>query len=428
MNFLKKKNLFVLLLVGCLMMLMVGCGKEKSQTTANNPTTDQTAANQGTDAPVKPTKPAIKEDIEYASVVEISINPFFRVYLDANQNVLEVESLNNDAVDVVKNLEISERNFDDIFKDILEESVSQGFLTDGKKVEVQVVKNSAEVYAPSIVEHAAEIVNDTATAHEINTNVAIAMAKEVVEEQADTWQEDDFVAYVENAPVLDIEKEYETETEKATESEPETENNHAPQDCESCSGTGLIECHVCEGNGSLSCVECNATGNVTRDCDQCENGLVLCDNCKGNYTNLPCDACGGDGLLEGRCPYCKGTGKCTNCGGTGQEKDNDGSMKTCHTCNGNGLHTNIFYGQTKPCYGNAPCNRCPGTGTMICRVCYEIDRDVYSSHPGYVECNACENGVLKGDCPACEGGITNCENCHGEGKITCHDCEGKGKI
>lgn len=344
-------------------------------------------------------------EVAYASVVEISINPYFRVYLDSNQTVLKVESLNDDAEEVCKKLDANGKNFDIVFGDILEESVNQGYLNDGKTIDVQVVENNSEVYAPDIVQHTMEIAEETIAAHEIEAEVAVAISEEIIEEQAELWDEQDHAAYVENS---------------------ETKEQQEPSECATCSGTGIILCAACDAHGELVCVECNETGIISRDCDRCEDGLILCDNCNGDYEKVPCDTCGGDGLLNGECRYCKGTGKCVNCNGSGQELNDDGSMGSCHTCDGSGLHTNLFYGVTKACNGDAPCNHCPGTGYVVCNRCYFFD-DEYSEHPGYLECEDCQHGVLVEDCPACGGrGIAACGNCEGRGETVCPDCDGKG--
>lgn len=416
----RSKWVYILILqIFCFCLAITGCSNKTNSTNPAEIKQDEASVkeevNVVTQFPNQVSEAETQKEnkkTDYVSVVDISINPYFRAYLDSNQNVVNLESLNEDAENVCMNLDITDKSFDDIFGEILTEAANQGYLNNGKKVEVLVLENAAEVYAPDITQHTTEIAEETFTNFGLTAEVAVAISKEIVEEQSDFWNEDDKYTYVENAPVLDY----------ISSPDGIPENPSEPEICLTCNGSGIVACDVCDGHGELACAECDATGIRNIICDRCTNGLILCDTCNGNYDSIPCDTCGGDGLLEGKCPYCKGTGICISCGGSGVEKMEDGNTGSCHTCNGDGLHTNLFWGQTRACHGAMPCNSCPGTGYQTCHNCYHLEDDTYSTHPGYKECD-CEDGYITEECPACEAGTAVCGNCDGKGTTDCPDCK-----
>jgi hypothetical protein len=100
-------------------------------------------------------------------------------------------------------------------------------------------------------------------------------------------------------------------------------------------------CETCNGSGRTSCYECEGDGRV--DCDDCDSGEVECSECDGNG-NTSCSRCDGEGQIEG---------------------DEEGEMKDCPYCNGDGhIDCDECNGR-----GKLNCSRCDGDGRYDCAVC-----------------------------------------------------------
>lgn len=338
----------------------------------------------------------------YDSVVDITINPSFRVYLDINTNIVSVDQLNDDAKAVCQNLSLEGKSFDIGLSEIVEESINQGFVKDDKTVSVTVVEADSEVYAPDILQHTQEILTDILSAHNIEAKTNIEIAQTVIQEQQEKWNGEDQELY----------------------NNEQSNNEPVEVDCPTCNGTGTLTCWICNGQKELVCAECDGQGKFAKTCEECGGaGEKVCDEC-GGALYLLCDMCNGQGQ-QGTCRYCKGTGKCISCGGSGTEVAENGQIFPCHTCNGSGLHTNLFHGVTKPCNGKDACHQCDSTGQMRCRRCtYEEEGEP----TGRIQCESCDGtGIREEACPACADGIAVCGNCNGAGQLNCEECNGTGK-
>lgn len=73
-----------------------------------------------------------------AAVVQISVNPEFKLYVDNYGNVSEVEYLNEDAKSVGNKVNVNGKSCEDAVAVILQESVNQDFLKNGGKIDVTV--------------------------------------------------------------------------------------------------------------------------------------------------------------------------------------------------------------------------------------------------------------------------------------------------
>ena len=101
--------------------------------------------------------------------------------------------------------------------------------------------------------------------------------------------------------------------------------------CENCNGSGRVSCYECDGDGRVDCGRCDGDGEVD------------CNDCDGSGT-ISCSRCDGEGQIEG---------------------DEEGEMKECPDCNGNGQI------DCEECDGNGKieCSRCDGDGRVDCPVC-----------------------------------------------------------
>lgn len=106
-----------------------------------------------------------------------------------------------------------------------------------------------------------------------------------------------------------------------------------------------VSCYNCGGTGTVECTFCGGTGTVSKDCEKCENGLIISDclTCSGTGTvldektgtQIPCTA---ENCVKGKvtttCDECKGTGTvdvdCENC---------EAGKAVCDICSGTGKIT-----------------------------------------------------------------------------------------
>ena len=130
-------------------------------------------------------------------------------------------------------------------------------------------------------------------------------------------------------------------------------------------------------HNQVTCSDCGGTGCVLEDCPDCEEGVIL----------TPCIA---EGCDNGRI-------MCTTCNGTGEIP--------CYYCGGEG------------------CMGCNGTGVEPC-----------NCEKGYVDCKACEGGIVSTPCTAqgCENGVIDtgeaCPTCEGTGKADCTGSFDAGRL
>ena len=91
-----KKVCAYLLVLALLLTFSTACGKDATKSDAASQATTTTTANQET----------FEKPAEYVSVVLVTINPQFKLYLDADGNVLAVEPVNADAKQVAEKMTV----------------------------------------------------------------------------------------------------------------------------------------------------------------------------------------------------------------------------------------------------------------------------------------------------------------------------------
>lgn len=80
----------------------------------------------------------------YASVVVITINPQFKLYLDAKGEVLAVEPVNDDAKRVAKDIDASKGDFKSVMKELVSATNKGGFAKENATVKVEITEIRAE--------------------------------------------------------------------------------------------------------------------------------------------------------------------------------------------------------------------------------------------------------------------------------------------
>ena len=156
-----KKILAILLSVSLICCLFAAC-----KGASNNTSTDEET---------------FKKPESYASVVKVTINPEFNLYLDENGFVLAVEPLNDDAKTITITITEENKEISAFVKELVSETKEKGFLKDNAEIKVETEK--AETLTAAVAEAVATIEETFKT--EAST-LGITVTVEVVEKQEST--------------------------------------------------------------------------------------------------------------------------------------------------------------------------------------------------------------------------------------------------
>lgn len=133
-----------LLVVVLLLSLFTACSgepQEETQTTTVVTTTSTTMVTTTTNGEVVFEKPA-----SYAAVVLISINPQFKLYLDADGAVLAVEPVNADAKQVAANITTKTGSVETVVDNLISAANKDGFVKQDVTVNIEVT----EIYSETV--------------------------------------------------------------------------------------------------------------------------------------------------------------------------------------------------------------------------------------------------------------------------------------
>ncbi len=142
------KKLLALLLTFTLLFLFAACRAENSSTNDNN-NNDTTF-----------TKPN-----GYVTIIKVTINPEFNLYLDKDNKVLAIEALNADAEKVKEKLSYKENDLDTVIKDVISATNAAGFVKEDTFVKVAIT----------------EVKDKTLNTNEILTNTETAIKEKAAE-------------------------------------------------------------------------------------------------------------------------------------------------------------------------------------------------------------------------------------------------------
>ena len=318
-----KRKLSVLLITLMLAVSLTACAEKKTanngdtttpaqqtqeQSTQEQDTKEQGTQEQGTkeqDTQNESATPDNTADKNYATRINVSINPDADILTDKDGKVVEIVCNNDDATTAYGNLEVAGKEIEEVAKEMVKAATDAGFMQDKKPVTLTIV--DAESTGQELMDEALEV-------------------KDGVQQ---ALVEEDF----QNAPIVAEIKEGEVHDDT----------------CDLCYGKGLIICDGCNGTTFLD-------GNQWTVCGKCTGeGKTTCTLCTGEGF-IACDGCGGTGLDanqdDGKCFACHGEGKthCVRCG------DGNG-YQVCEDCNGEGR------------LGGLPCPRCGGTLWAMCHRC-----------------------------------------------------------
>lgn len=146
-----------------LLLSLCACG------TTSQPNNTTTA----TDAFTPPT--------DYVSILEVTINPHFRLYLDADNKVLATEPLNEDAAALGSSLSLTGQQVDTAVKEMITAAQTQGLVNNDAKIELKLTESKdSSADTEALLDNASSGVSQAAS--QLNIQLSVQAENTVVSE------------------------------------------------------------------------------------------------------------------------------------------------------------------------------------------------------------------------------------------------------
>ncbi len=159
-----KKILCLMLAVMLLISCVVGCGG------------DGTSSDVSSTVGSSKVETAFQKPENYASVVLVTINPQFKLYLDVNGIVLAVESVNEDAKSIESKITFEKQKVEAVVCNLISAANDSGFVKADAKIDIkvtEVVDNT--VAAAEILEDIKTVASDKLTELDIKAEITVAV-------------------------------------------------------------------------------------------------------------------------------------------------------------------------------------------------------------------------------------------------------------
>lgn len=328
----KVRDLGVFFCLAVMLFTVTSCGKEVSDQTIA--ATEQSSeerrdaeAVMGTEtvetfSTEKAGMVGIPDGLVYAAVIHVEINPEFNLYVDAEECIVYVEYLNEDAADLFETVDLTGQKLADGMETIVDAAKEKGYLNGQNEVTTDVVWVQ-EATDSGKLEKVLQTISDSS---ESEKNVKSGENSASGEKPA-----------IEENP--ENEENLESETDPESEADQKT-GTSGKKTCSACGGTGicaecgggtlpckrchgsLVEtCSNCDTSGMQTCPGCKGSGVDATDGSACRHcggaGKIVCELCSGSH-GKPCSICHGKGVITDDCILCHGAKKCTVCGGSGK--------------------------------------------------------------------------------------------------------------
>lgn len=124
------KNLLALSLSALLLLGLTACGKSETASSESEPASVSTTF-------VKPKN--------YATVLSVTINPQFRLYLDAEGKVLAVEAVNEDAKEIIDKIDFENIGYEEVIENIITASNEGGFVKENADIKLEIVETAETI-------------------------------------------------------------------------------------------------------------------------------------------------------------------------------------------------------------------------------------------------------------------------------------------
>lgn len=149
------KKIIALMLAVILVFAFSACGEKSTSTKTDS----SIPAN--TEEFIKPEN--------YTSVLQITINPIFKLYLDENNIVLAVEPVNEDAKSFSDSIEFENTSVEKVIENIVEQSSKNGFIKDNATVNFEMAEQKDGIDNSDILTKVISAANKKAT--ELNVEI-----------------------------------------------------------------------------------------------------------------------------------------------------------------------------------------------------------------------------------------------------------------
>ena len=217
----------------------------------------------------------IPDDLVYAAVIHVEINPEFNLYLDAEGCIVYVEYLNEDAADLFETVDLTGQKLADGMETIVDAAEEKGYLTGQNEVTTDVVWVQ-EATDSGKLEKVLQTISDSSGKKTCSACGGTGICAEC---------------------------------------------GGGTLPCKRCHGSLVETCSNCDTSGMQTCPGCKGSGVDATDGSACRHcggaGKIVCELCGGSH-GKPCSICHGKGVITDDCILCHGAKKCTVCGGSGK--------------------------------------------------------------------------------------------------------------
>lgn len=281
----KVRDLGVFFCLAVMLFTVTSCGKEVSDQTIA--ATEQSSEERRDAEAVMGTETTeafstekaggvgIPDDLVYAAVIHVEINPEFNLYLDAEGCIVYVEYLNEDAADLFETVDLTGQKLADGMETIVDAAEEKGYLTGQNEVTTDVVWVQ-EATDSGKLEKVLQTISDSSGKKTCSACGGTGICAEC---------------------------------------------GGGTLPCKRCHGSLVENCSNCDTSGMQTCPGCKGSGVDATDGSACRHcggaGKIVCELCGGSH-GKPCSICHGKGVITDDCILCHGAKKCTVCGGSGK--------------------------------------------------------------------------------------------------------------
>ncbi len=170
------KKIFALLMAVLLLFTLAACKSNEKPSTDNSTSTTDTVA--------------FTAPENYATVLLVTINPEFKLYLDEKGSVLAVEPVNSDAKSIANDIENIKGDLETVIHDIVSAADKGGFVKENATVNFQVtmVKDDT-INTDDILNTVKETANKAFADSEKTIEVNVSVAEDVLKESVSSNEE-----------------------------------------------------------------------------------------------------------------------------------------------------------------------------------------------------------------------------------------------
>lgn len=281
----KVRDLGVFFCLAVMLFTVTSCGKEVSDQTIA--ATEQSSEERRDAEAVMRTETTeafstekaggvgMPDDLVYAAVIHVKINPEFNLYVDAEECIVYVEYLNEDAADLFETVDLTGQKLADGMETIVDAAEEKGYLTGQNEVMTDVVWVQ-EATDSGKLEKVLQTISDSTGKKTCSACGGTGICAEC---------------------------------------------GGGTLPCKRCHGSLVETCSNCDTSGMQTCPGCKGSGVDATDGSACRHcggaGKIVCELCGGSH-GKPCSICHGKGVITDDCILCHGAKKCTVCGGSGK--------------------------------------------------------------------------------------------------------------